>query len=47
MAHLGENLANGTYKPVIDRVFPLSQVTQAYEHMAAGQQIGKIIVSGS
>jgi NADPH:quinone reductase-like Zn-dependent oxidoreductase len=47
MAHLGENLANGKYKPIIDRVFPLSEVAQAYEHMAGGEQIGKIIVSGS
>jgi NADPH:quinone reductase len=47
MAHLGENLANGTYKPVIDKVFSLSEVSEAYEHMAAGKQIGKIIVSGS
>lgn len=47
MAHLGENLANGTYKPIIDKVFSLNEVSQAYEHMAAGKQIGKIIVSGN
>ena len=47
MKHLGENLANGTYKPVIDKVFSLNEVSKAYEHMAAGKQIGKIIVSGS
>lgn len=47
MKHLGQNLANGTYKPVIDKVFSLNEVSKAYEHMAAGKQIGKIIVSGS
>ncbi len=47
MAHLGENLANGTYKPIIDKVFSLNEVSEAYEHMAAGKQIGKIIVSGN
>jgi len=47
MAHLGENLAKGTYKPIIDKVFSLNEVSKAYEHMAAGKQIGKIIVSGN
>ena len=45
LAHLGANLANGTYTPVIDRVFTLDQVADAYRHMAAGDQIGKIIVT--
>lgn len=45
LAHLGANLANGTYAPVIDRVFTLDQVADAYRHMAAGDQIGKIIVT--
>lgn len=44
LAHLGEKLADGTYTPVIDRVFALDQVAAAYQHMAAGDQIGKIIV---
>lgn len=42
--HLSEKLADGTYTPVIDRVFALDQVAAAYQHMAAGDQIGKIIV---
>ena len=44
LAHLSEKLADGTYTPVIDRVFALDQVAAAYQHMAAGDQIGKIIV---
>lgn len=46
LQHLGEKLGDGTYEPVIDKVFPLSDVVQAYEHMAANKQIGKIIVLG-
>lgn len=45
LAHLSEKLADGTYTPVIDRVFALDQVADAYRHMAAGDQIGKIIVN--
>ncbi|MGR8918445.1 MAG: zinc-dependent alcohol dehydrogenase family protein [Gammaproteobacteria bacterium] len=44
LEHLGDNLANGTYRPVIDKVFPLEQVADAYRHMEAGNQVGKIIV---
>lgn len=47
LAHLGARLADGTYTPVIDKVFPLAQVADAYRHMEANQQIGKIIVAGS
>ena len=46
LAHLGAGLSDGTYTPVIDKVFALDQVADAYRHMAAGNQIGKIIVAG-
>ena len=46
LANLGAGFENGTYVPVIDRVFPLAEVADAYQHMAGNQQIGKIIVSG-
>ena len=46
LQHLGEKLGDGTYSPVIDKVFPLADVSKAYEHMAANKQIGKIIVLG-
>jgi NADPH:quinone reductase-like Zn-dependent oxidoreductase len=31
-------------RPVIDRVFPLSEVRQAFEHMTAGRHFGKICI---
>ena len=46
LQHLNAKFADGSYKPVIDRVFPLAQVAEAYQHMAANKQIGKIIVQG-
>ncbi len=46
LANLSAGFANGTYVPVIDQVFPLAQVADAYRHMEGNQQIGKIIVAG-
>lgn len=31
-------------RPVIDRVFPLEEARAAFEHMAAGEHLGKIVV---
>lgn len=31
--------------PVIDRVFPLSKVREAYRHMESGEHFGKIVIS--
>ena len=47
LAHLGAKLGDGSYAPVIDRVFPLDQVQDAYRQMESGNQIGKIIVQCS
>jgi len=46
LADLSAGFADGTYRPVIDRVFPLSEVADAYRRMESGDQIGKIIVAG-
>lgn len=37
-------LAAGRLRPVVDRVFPLDDARGAYEHLAAGQQFGKVVV---
>ena len=42
--HLNEGLRAGTYKPVIDQVFPFEDVQGAYRYMASNAQLGKIIV---
>lgn len=38
-------IAQGRYKPVIDAIFPLSQVVQAHERIDGGEHIGKIILA--
>lgn len=37
-------LEAGTLKPVIDRVFPFTQLIDAYRYMETNKQIGKIVV---
>lgn len=38
-------LAAGTLEPIVDKVFPLEQASQAHEHMERGTHKGKIILS--
>ena len=40
-------IANGRIVPVIDREFPLEQVTQAHEYMESNANFGKIILTNS
>jgi NADPH:quinone reductase-like Zn-dependent oxidoreductase len=34
----------GVLRPVVDRVFPLSQVREAHTHLESGQHFGKVIL---
>jgi NADPH:quinone reductase-like Zn-dependent oxidoreductase len=38
-------VTSGRAKPVIDRVFPLSEAAAAHERLESGQQLGKIVLS--
>ena len=38
-------IAQGRYKPVIDRLFPLEQVVEAHRRIDGGEHIGKIILT--
>jgi NADPH:quinone reductase-like Zn-dependent oxidoreductase len=40
-----ERLAEGTFKPAIDKTFALSDVADAYRHLEGNQQVGKIVVT--
>jgi NADPH:quinone reductase-like Zn-dependent oxidoreductase len=40
-----DHIAAGHFKPRIDKVFPLSEIVEAYRHMESNQQIGKIVVT--
>ncbi|MBT3478818.1 MAG: zinc-binding dehydrogenase [Candidatus Marinimicrobia bacterium] len=37
-------VSNGKIKPIVDKLFPLSEIKQAHEHLENGQQIGKVIL---
>jgi NADPH:quinone reductase-like Zn-dependent oxidoreductase len=37
-------LKTGAFKPLIDRVYPLNQVQDAYRHTLSGQKIGNVIL---
>lgn len=40
-----ELVASERVRPVVDRVFPLSEVRAAHEYLEAGEQFGKVILS--
>jgi len=35
----------GSFRPVIDRVYPLDKIVEAYRYVASGQKIGNVIVT--
>jgi len=39
-----ELVENGTYKPLIDRTYPLNQITEAYTYVEAGQKTGNVLL---
>jgi putative PIG3 family NAD(P)H quinone oxidoreductase len=44
LARFGEELERGTLAPVIDRVFPVTEVEAAHAHMGANSNIGKVVL---
>ncbi|MFB6566803.1 zinc-dependent alcohol dehydrogenase family protein [Streptomyces noursei] len=44
-AFVASGLRTGAFKPVVDRVFGLEEISEAHRYMAAGAQIGKIVVT--
>lgn len=37
-------LQNGTFKPVIDRAYPMNQIVEAYRYVESGQKTGNVIL---
>jgi NADPH:quinone reductase-like Zn-dependent oxidoreductase len=40
-----ELVANGSAEPVVDRAFPLAEAAAAHEHLEAGRQLGKVVLT--
>jgi len=43
--YIYQGLESGSLKPVIDRTFPLAEITEAHRYMVSNQQKGKIVVT--
>ncbi len=46
-AEIVRRLGKGELRPIVDRVFPMDRVREAYERLAHGQQLGKVVVEVS
>lgn len=44
---MADLLKKGKYKPLVDRVYPLEQISEAYTYVASGQKIGNVILDMS
>ena len=45
LTELSALIEAGVVEPVIDSTYPLSAVSEAYEHLADGHAVGKIVVA--
>ncbi|MEC3881185.1 NAD(P)-dependent alcohol dehydrogenase [Parapedobacter sp. 10938] len=45
MRFLKERIANGDFRPVIDRHYPLDQIVDAYRYVETGQKIGNVVIT--
>jgi len=43
--HLKEMLEAGTYRPVIDRTYPLEEVVEATRYVEAGRKVGNVVLT--
>lgn len=44
-AFVNDGLADGSLKPVIAKIFPLSEIVEAHRYLESNQQVGKVVVT--
>jgi NADPH:quinone reductase-like Zn-dependent oxidoreductase len=42
---IGEMVRSGTFKPVVDRRYPLDDIVEAYRYVESGRKIGNVLIS--
>src|SRR5215470_9510454 len=42
---INDGLADGSFKPLIARTFPLEQIVEAHRFLESNQQVGKVVVT--
>jgi NADPH:quinone reductase-like Zn-dependent oxidoreductase len=42
---INEGLADGSFKPIIAKTFPLDEIVEAHRYLESNQQIGKVVVT--
>ncbi len=45
LSFIKELIEKGSFKPVIDRKYPLDKIAEAYVYVASGQKIGNVIIT--
>jgi NADPH:quinone reductase-like Zn-dependent oxidoreductase len=43
--HLAQRIESGAFMPVVDRVYPLEQIVEAYRYAESGQKVGNVVIS--
>lgn len=41
---LGDRIASGRFRPVVDRHYPLEQIVEAYRYVETGQKVGNVVI---
>jgi NADPH:quinone reductase-like Zn-dependent oxidoreductase len=45
IAYIMDRLQDGSFKPLIDRVYPLEEIREAFKYVLTGQKIGNVIIT--
>lgn len=40
-----DHLVAGTFRPVIDRSYPLEDIVEAYRYVGSGQKLGNVVIT--